>query len=95
MPLHGKHKQKVYQLNCEYCQEGMELGRGTLLDSNVPRGKGHSLGMFQSSVVLALLLHLGRKNPANKNLDKQKKKKTLSISVLFNYCIGLYSLLKT
>lgn len=52
----------------------MELGRGTLMDSSGPGGKGHSWGTCQSSVGLAQWLHLGKNNPANKNLDKTKSK---------------------
>lgn len=70
MTFDDECKHWVYRWCCEYCQEGMELGRGTLLDSSGLRGKGHFWESCQSSAVLAPWLHLGRNNPANKNLDK-------------------------
>lgn len=62
----------MYQWCCEYCQEGMELGRGPLLDSSDPLGKGHSWGSCLSFAELAPWLHLDRNNLANKNLNKMK-----------------------
>lgn len=72
----------MYLWCCEYSQEGMELGRGTLLDNSGPGGMGHYLG--QSSAVLDVWLHLGRNILANKCLEKD----TLS-ALLYNtqWCV--------
>lgn len=68
--FHNVCKHYEYQWCCGYCQEDKELGRGNLLDNSGPQDKAHSWGSCQSSAVLAPLLHLGRNNPANINLDK-------------------------
>lgn len=59
-----------YLLCFVYCQVDTELGRGTLLDSNGPKGRGHSVESCLSSTVLQLQRHLGSKTPADTNLDK-------------------------
>lgn len=61
----------------------MELERCTLLDSNGPKDRGHSVKKCWSSGVLDLWLHLGRKNPADMNLDRYTLTQIID---LFKYC---------